>query len=245
MKKECSKCKMVKEVSEFSQWKDKDTGKTVINHKCKSCSAEYSRNRYAVNKDKLRMQMKERYAQNREQSLWKAKAYYELNKEEIKARNKRYYEANKSLVLIRIEEWQNANPEKYKAAQNQWVNNNREKVRDSANKYARNNKAKAKERWQAMRRMVMEAYGGPVCSCCGETIYEFLTIDHINNDGAEHRRAIGQHLYRWLIENDYPSGFQVLCMNCNYGKQRNGGVCPHKPLESSTTIESTSKGGSE
>ena len=28
------------------------------------------------------------------------------------------------------------------------------------------------------------------CQCCGENHYEFLTIDHINGDGAKHRREI-------------------------------------------------------
>jgi ABC-type uncharacterized transport system substrate-binding protein len=34
--------------------------------------------------------------------------------------------------------------------------------------------------------------------------------------------------YKWLARNGYPSGFQILCMNCNHGKSRNGGVCPHQ-----------------
>lgn len=78
-----------------------------------------------------------------------------------------------------------------------------------------------------------EAYGGPVCACCGESHIGFLTIDHIDNDGAEHRRQTGgkaRKLYRWLKANDYPGGFQVLCYNCNCGKSNNGGVCPHKEM---------------
>lgn len=84
------------------------------------------------------------------------------------------------------------------------------------------------------------AYGGYICICCGETIQQFLTLDHINNDGCKHRRLIngpnkpnrngigsGKDLYLWLKKNDYPTGFQILCMNCNLGKSRNGGVCPH------------------
>ena len=31
---------------------------------------------------------------------------------------------------------------------------------------------------------------------------------------------------KWLKDNGYPSGFQVLCMNCNHAKYRNGGVLP-------------------
>jgi hypothetical protein len=70
-------------------------------------------------------------------------------------------------------------------------------------------------------------YGGYVCACCGETTAEFLSLDHINNDGAEHRRK-HRHTYRWIVKNDFPPIFQVLCYNCNIGRFNNGGVCPHK-----------------
>jgi len=73
---------------------------------------------------------------------------------------------------------------------------------------------------------------GVVCQCCGESERAFLTIDHINNDGAEHRRNTnvggGHNLYQWLKNNDYPEGFQVLCMNCNFSKHTNGGICIHQ-----------------
>jgi len=92
------------------------------------------------------------------------------------------------------------------------------------------------------------AYGGAKCACCGETIPDFLTIDHINNDGADHRRKVareagkyrrngtgwiapsngqGVGIYAWLKRHKYPPGFQVLCMNCNFAKGRYG-ECPHK-----------------
>ena len=64
---------------------------------------------------------------------------------------------------------------------------------------------------------------------------EFLVLDHINNDGAAHRKSMknksdgfGIQLYRWIIKNNFPPIFQVLCANCNMGKEMNGGVCPHK-----------------
>lgn len=84
-----------------------------------------------------------------------------------------------------------------------------------------------------LRTEVFGHYGGQ-CACCGEADPMFLTIDHINNDGAAHRREIGQSLsgginfYRWLRRNNYPEGFQPLCYNCNCGKARNGGICPHR-----------------
>jgi len=33
-------------------------------------------------------------------------------------------------------------------------------------------------------------------------------------------------MYKWLVANDFPPGFQVLCANCNMAKDRPGG-CPH------------------
>lgn len=79
---------------------------------------------------------------------------------------------------------------------------------------------------------VLNAYGGPICSCCGESEVTFLTMDHIAGDGASHRREIwgvnAGTIYRWLIKQGFPPGFQVLCFNCNYGRHANGGVCPHE-----------------
>ncbi len=79
-----------------------------------------------------------------------------------------------------------------------------------------------------MRDEVFAAYGGSVCACCGETDIRFLTLDHINNDGGVQRKVLGRSdTYRWAKENGFPSGLQVLCYNCNMGKAKNGGVCPH------------------
>lgn len=78
---------------------------------------------------------------------------------------------------------------------------------------------------------VFEAYGGAFCKCCGEDYYEFLSIDHAEGNGAEHRRLElrGRDLYYWLIKNDFPQGFRVLCMNCNFSLGHHG-YCPHGGL---------------
>lgn len=69
----------------------------------------------------------------------------------------------------------------------------------------------------------MEHYGGTVCSVCGFDDIDCLQIDHIKNDGAEHRRqngiTAGSNTYNWLRRNNYPTGFQVLCANCNLKKR--------------------------
>jgi hypothetical protein len=77
------------------------------------------------------------------------------------------------------------------------------------------------------RESVLEHYGNK-CACCGETEKMFLEIDHVYSDGSAHRKLVnGATMANWLIRNGFPLGFQILCSNCNHGKQRCGGVCPH------------------
>lgn len=82
------------------------------------------------------------------------------------------------------------------------------------------------------RQMVYDYYGGK-CACCGETQFEFLSIDHINGGGTQHRLKNGIRgaaVIDWLIRNGLPKGFQVLCHNCNQAKGYYG-QCPHKREE--------------
>ena len=75
---------------------------------------------------------------------------------------------------------------------------------------------------------VRKAYGNE-CACCKETHPMFLTLDHINNDGAQHRNHNGAtKMYAWAKRNSFPNTLQLLCWNCNCGRYRNGGICPHK-----------------
>jgi hypothetical protein len=87
---------------------------------------------------------------------------------------------------------------------------------------------KSKNRYHNLHLEVIKHYGDK-CMCCGETIKEFLCIDHINGGGCKHRKEIGggSYFYVWLKKNNYPDGFQVLCHNCNQAKSAYG-ECPHK-----------------
>jgi len=64
------------------------------------------------------------------------------------------------------------------------------------------------------------------CKKCEIDVYSILTLDHINNDGAEHKRRLAKNgkassesVYRDLVKNGFPPGYQVLCFNCNYHKE--------------------------
>ena len=75
------------------------------------------------------------------------------------------------------------------------------------------------------RTVCFEAYGGK-CVCCGELRWEFLTIDHVKGDGAQHRSLQKGKIHAWAIKNNFPDSLQLLCMNCNWSKGIHG-YCPH------------------
>ncbi len=82
----------------------------------------------------------------------------------------------------------------------------------------------------ALRQAILNHYGRE-CVCCGENIECLLTLDHILNNGGAHRRSLGKGSYKFykvVIKENYPSLYQILCYNCNIGRYRNGGTCPHK-----------------
>lgn len=90
-------------------------------------------------------------------------------------------------------------------------------------------KTQRKER----RLTILKAYcadGKIACACCAETCHEFLVLDHVEGSGEKHRKLIkrrGDSFYRWIIKQNFPAGFRVLCNNCNMAL----GVykyCPHK-----------------
>ena len=82
-------------------------------------------------------------------------------------------------------------------------------------------------RYEKKRKKIVDTYGGK-CACCGEDEYLFLQLDHVNNDGAAHRRELGKtNIVDWIVRNNYPKSIQVLCANCNMCKRVNKGVCIH------------------
>lgn len=98
-----------------------------------------------------------------------------------------------------------------------------------------------KRSMDAIRFECLQHYSGlevPECRCCKETMFEFLQLDHIDGDGAAHKKFMiqingknidGNALYYHLKNNNFPNEprLQVLCVKCNFGK-RIGKYCPHE-----------------
>ena len=123
-----------------------------------------------------------------------------------KAYLQNYYRRNSKKIRARTKRWYHANLTRRKRVNKAW----RERLRLDA----------------------LTRYGGAICACCEEKNILFLTLDHTNNDGAQHRKTIHQvrvDIYAWLHKEKYPPlALRVLCFNCNMGRQRNGGTCPHQ-----------------
>lgn len=84
-------------------------------------------------------------------------------------------------------------------------------------------------KWRIKRKqLIIDAYGGR-CACCGDTHYEFLSLDHIDGSGAEHKRRVGRSaIYNDIRKRGYPKdNFRLLCVNCNFALGLYG-YCPHQ-----------------
>jgi hypothetical protein len=82
----------------------------------------------------------------------------------------------------------------------------------------------------------------PCCNCCGQKNHiDFLALDHIAGKRqmdseteltkiGYSSKMIGRELNTWIIKNNFPKGFQVLCSNCNFAKglKKNNNKCPMK-----------------
>lgn len=79
-----------------------------------------------------------------------------------------------------------------------------------------------KRKWNASHKeKVFLHYGkGEIeCAMCGFSDARALTIDHVEGGGNKHRKEVGSnYVYRWIVKNNFPSGFQILCMNCQFIK---------------------------
>jgi ferric-dicitrate binding protein FerR (iron transport regulator) len=158
--------------------------------------------------------------------------------EQRKAKNReaaaRYRERNREAYNQRMRDWREANREKSRVHAREWRNRKLAEASPEEQAAIRAAEALKTKRNQDRRKdQVFAAYGGYRCACCGESERMFLSIDHVNNDGNVERksgayRSSGTAFYLWLVKQQFPPGYQVLCMNCQIGKHKNGGVCPHQ-----------------
>lgn len=116
----------------------------------------------------------------------------------------------------------------------EWRKKNKDNVRDYWREYRHENKDRVHQYEKNMRLRrkleVLGHYSGNTIPHCANPFGEHnepyitldaLSIDHINGGGNKERRQLfgkstksGYSFYAWLKRNNFPSGYQVLCMNC-------------------------------
>ncbi len=103
----------------------------------------------------------------------------------------------------------------------EWIKNNKERYAFSKYRYK-----------DELKRKVLAHYGNGVIHCvfCGFSDIRALCLDHIEDNGAEHRKLLnisgrghgaGSRTYEALLKAGLPIGLQILCANCNMVKEQN------------------------
>ena len=164
-----------------------------------------------------RPEVKARRKELRDRPEVKARRKEHSQLPEVKARKKEYAKKHHQLPEV-------------KASKRQYMKNYVKKHRLELSKKTKERNLKVKEEVLGHYSKKLSNSDVPCCNCCGEHEFLiFLSIDHITDrKNVTHGKGYaGTRMYRYLRRNGYPSGYQVLCINCNSAKS-DSGICPHK-----------------
>ena len=134
--------------------------------------------------------------------------------------NREYMKAWRKKKLLQDPDYRKREHKKYRAAHLEELTA-KSRVYRSRPEYKEYARTYAEERTRSLRYQILSHYSGsdqPYCNKCGFDDIRGLCVDHINNDGCKDKRA-NQTLHLWMIKNNYPEGYQVLCANCNTIKE--------------------------
>lgn len=165
--------------------------------------------------------------------------YREEHREQIRAQQKAWYDRTHEKRCVYRRELRLKNLEETRKRGRQYYYDNREAMLAKRRKwfYEHREKENTKQRVaaQLLRLQCLITYGGnpPRCACCGETHPEFLSLDHMNGGGRQHRLKLhggGRAIYYFLKREGFPLGYRVLCVNCNTAIGLYG-YCPHQRVK--------------
>jgi len=146
-------------------------------------------------------------ADNLEAARKYAREWHRNNPIKSKAQGKRYYHSHKAERKANSIQWIEKNRERYLNQQVQYNKDNSER------KY----KIRFEDRMIVLSHYSLESY--PICARCGENEIGFLEIDHVKGVIEKDGRG-GNALVKYIIANNFPENYQVLCTNCNWLKYR-------------------------
>jgi len=135
----------------------------------------------------------------------------------------------------------------YKAWRKKHVSSPSTKAKDKARQQTTRYKEKKKNNRDEKRLKILQEYSKrhsksdvPCCRCCGKNSHvDFLSIDHILGkkemdlipelvEMGYSSKLTDLKLSNWIIDNNFPEYFQILCHNCNTAKglKDNNNKCP-------------------
>lgn len=180
--------------------------------------------------------------EHKEELKEKRKQYDKEHEEEHRQRGKEYYKNNREACLESVKNWQIKNPDYMK----QYRKEHEKEIKQNGKRYYKENKEKIKEKheslseeeyndllirqkeWNQNQKLLafqkISKQNIPSCKFCEEQNLDFLTIDHIKNDGHKWRKTRKMQGYNFINNNKISaeelSSLQILCYNCNCGKTR-------------------------
>jgi len=187
-------------------------------------------------------------AKNPEKFRESARARYPRYAKKVQADSRKRYSEKREEILAGYKEDRKKNPKKWFEIRKKYRERNPEHVKDlrrqNYTKHKEKNRPRLNKRGTEIRKKTkLDIYthysnGVPKCACCGVSGIEFLTVDHIipklemEKDQKIIKKGFranfkANRLSQWLIKNNFPKGFQILCWNCNFAKGVFG-ECPHK-----------------
>ena len=135
--KRCPRCKIIKQISEFSKsYREKDG----LQINCKSCNKIISAQYRANNVEKERERHAKYHSENKEAINARISQWQKNNREKRKVSSKKYYHSHKESEKIRMQEWEKQNPNWKKEYVKQWRINNFEHRKQYEKNYIENNR---------------------------------------------------------------------------------------------------------
>ena len=182
--------------------------------------------------------------------------YKDPEKDEISAKTKEDRKINPEKYRLRHQKEKAKDPEGHNAKKRANWAKHKIRNRPRVNKRANELNHERKEIVYTHYSKKLSNSDVPCCNCCGYTGIEFLTVDHIipKREMEKKVRSVvrsiseiisptpkeiamgfkakrkGHPLNQWLITNNFPKGFQILCWNCNFakGSPAVSFKCPHQ-----------------
>ena len=226
---------------------------TLTDKERKAKQKEYDKKYHQKPENKARLKARTSTPEHKAKEKEYDRAYNQ--RPEVKARKKRWSRTPENKAIRRERELTPKYKAKAKERRAKPENKAKQKEYDSTperkayfKKYQQLPKYKAgqKEHADNIRLKVLQYYSKhlsksdiPCCRCCGEKSHiGFLALDHIAGrkemDSESGLVKLGYSssmvktvLSNWIIKNNFPKGFQILCHNCNQAKAVYG-KCPHE-----------------